>query len=1336
MTKAQYFESGEMLTSLRKAKGWFQQEFAVRAGVTQQTVSRWEKGVSRPRSKELASLAALLEVELSALERAAGYSSTTGGGGRPAGAPTYDIPLPLQSLRPDSFENFCADLLERHYRNRAGVVNRFGGTGSKQHGIDIEVRGEAFGVHSFQCKRVEEFGEQKVHAAVAAHQYPSDLQVLLLSNIASPKARMAIAKHSAWQLWDQMDLSARFRELPMVDRRDLVDVYFRGRRRDLLGEPEAGPFQKPEEFFRGLVEPGRYFTHGWDLVGRQDELKRLRESIMDDNILVTMLLGAPGNGKTRLLRELVEQVREGCSGLSIFFVSPTEDVKAQHLDELGVGAKLLVVDDAHDREDIAQLMRYASVQENRAKLLLALRPYGRVTVRNQASLFAMDSPQVATIELSPRSKQDATELATQVLLAIGGPLEAADGIAKLTFQTPLVTVLAAQIVARENMPLALIGNSENFQEHILARLEKIISGQIVTGQDVPKLQAVLRAVALLQPVVVDDPGFLNILRDVEGLEEDEARRLLRLLSEGGVLFKRGLRFRLAPDLLADAIIQNNFISSTGAVTQKVEQIFDLAETEYLKHLLVNLGRLDWRLRNGETAGSTLLSRIAGKLRWQERYNNPHVQAVEAVAYYQPRLALRFAEQLIDQGHGDDSSVCGMVRNAAFNLDFLEDACLLLWRAGRGDARDLNPHPSHGIRILKQLAEFEPGKPIECVERVVAFAIELLDRPASLYGIYSPFNILEGALRTDMEDVSSTSRQITIQRYQLNYEIAKGVRARVIDAVVDSLHSQDLRRAFLAAGLLAEVLRGPWNGEQEWDAEPAAVLERVCQVLQSHVVHPVIKVRAAISVGWHAFYNSNPVCNSLARTIISCTEQDLPTRLVRLFADAWGHQTWKDDDLVGREVFSAATQKFIEDLSREYLEAEHLYEFLTTWLKEVTEIATPSWGQPHLFINQLLQQRVDLARMVVHQASDAQALMTRFAGAALAVLIKDHEFRDHLASLLSDPDVHSWELVAEAYARQAPDFFTDEDLPALRSIFQSREPMVLHHAASIARLIATKDPAFAVELICLADLSVSAGSTHDFFMWLSHDSTVPVSTITDDQWCALLGNLSQIPDLEDYWVQSFLRRAIQVVPADVLEMLKSRLQSDVRSFRYWTLRRDQEGNGLALLSHPQGRQLLRSFLAWAVEVDEEQMLSVGSYVAGLCGKYGGEVLALLLELMRGGKEAHVNVVAAVLRSAQQELVIQETPFVREALNLAELIGASAVRSISSALWAATFSGGRSGIAGEPFKEDLEIREHAEKILCGLSRLDPAHKFYSGLLQTARDNIEWQARDRFDLDEDAI
>src|SRR5450830_1601606 len=111
-----YLEFGELLITLRTAAGFAkQQELATALGVTQQTVSRWEKGIARPRLKDMPELEKLVRAQDGELVTAAKYregpkevSSET--------ATSYDRPLPLSALPPDIFESFCAAFLGRRYR--------------------------------------------------------------------------------------------------------------------------------------------------------------------------------------------------------------------------------------------------------------------------------------------------------------------------------------------------------------------------------------------------------------------------------------------------------------------------------------------------------------------------------------------------------------------------------------------------------------------------------------------------------------------------------------------------------------------------------------------------------------------------------------------------------------------------------------------------------------------------------------------------------------------------------------------------------------------------------------------------------------------------------------------------------------------------------------------------------------------------------------------------------------------------------------------------------------------------------------------------------------------
>lgn len=58
---------GENLKAIRKAKGYTQQELAIKLNVVRQTVSKWEKGLSVPDADILVKIADVLDTDVSVL---------------------------------------------------------------------------------------------------------------------------------------------------------------------------------------------------------------------------------------------------------------------------------------------------------------------------------------------------------------------------------------------------------------------------------------------------------------------------------------------------------------------------------------------------------------------------------------------------------------------------------------------------------------------------------------------------------------------------------------------------------------------------------------------------------------------------------------------------------------------------------------------------------------------------------------------------------------------------------------------------------------------------------------------------------------------------------------------------------------------------------------------------------------------------------------------------------------------------------------------------------------------------------------------------------------------
>ena len=203
---------------------------------------------------------------------------------------SFDQELPLASLYPDSFERFCLDFLASYYQGQARV-HPAGKTGHKQYGIDIEALFADGALFTFQCKRETQFGPAKVRAAIEAQTFEAKEKFILLSRVASPEARNEIRPVTGWEIWDQADISLRFRTLPKSEQVRIVGIYFPTQRFALTGEMEPGPWLTVADFFAPFLADARPFNHCWGLVGRTTELEQLASALANREVVAVNLIG-------------------------------------------------------------------------------------------------------------------------------------------------------------------------------------------------------------------------------------------------------------------------------------------------------------------------------------------------------------------------------------------------------------------------------------------------------------------------------------------------------------------------------------------------------------------------------------------------------------------------------------------------------------------------------------------------------------------------------------------------------------------------------------------------------------------------------------------------------------------------------------------------------------------------------------------------------------------------------------------------------------------------------------------------------------------------------------
>lgn len=1320
---------GRFLAQARLAAGYAQQtEFAAELGVKQQTVSRWERGLSRPRAEQVPEIAAALGIDAHALRLAAGYTAPS------PPQLSLDRPWPVDALPPETFERFCTEFVTLLHGDDA-QVHPYGTQGHTQLGIDIDVVLADGTRTTYQCKRHASFGPKKVAAAVAAQTTPADRKVILLSSSASPQAREEIKKHAGWQLWDREDISREARlKLAKRAQIQLVDTFFVGQRMALLGEPELSPWQTPEQFFAGQTEPARGFSHGWTLQGREKELDALVTFATSATPSVVMLVGNGGTGKSRILKAFADRLAATNPRPSIYFLS-REPLKMKDLEALGSKPKLLVCDDAHDREDLALLADYVANPGNRSRLILALRTYGVQHILQQTR--ALGLAEISRIELQALPKADSEQLAKQALEHFGAPVEFSSRLASYTRDCPLATVIAAQILANDKSLPEFLIDEDTFRTELLRRLVASTVTGISSKLDAEAVHLALAAIALLQPIKEDDPKLHDAIAAVAGISTHEVARILKRLREAGVLYKRGPSSRIVPDLLGDFIVEERCISATGQSTRFAATVFDAAPDAYAEHILVNFGRLDWRKSNGDTRNSRLLEELWSRLKYQDKYVNPHLRAAAAAAYYQPRQALAFVRRMLREGHVD-KMLADILRHVAYSHDHLPEACEILWDLGRDDDKPLNQEPSHGIRVLTELASPDLYKPFDFMDQVVDFGLSLIPYDDSWTGIHNPLEILCGALETEGHSSSATHRAVMLTPFIVQQSDVAAIRKKIIDACIALLSHTDTRRALAAARALGSALRAPHgllgatvpkSMVTAWEIEFAETFKAINAELDRVDVAPVVLVKLAVSTGWYSRYGTGEL-KKLSRQIVSRLDTTLALRATRLLVDGWGRLS----DQIGSGRFEGHTKE-LDTFAQEILSAAggpgEAYRFVEGLLPAVLQ---DQESAPHALIDHIIFHSAEYARELLQPVVQGESTASsRYAGRALGRLLRDqHKLALTIVeNAVNTSNARLLPVVAEAYAAYKPQPpYSPLDLRALRGVTSSAQPAVRGWAPHIVHQAAQTDADLAIELTISADFGDSQQLAHDYLMWITGDRRIPFDSIGEPNVKAILQKLLPLPRIDDHWVQEFIKKSLNHYPGLVVDFLVARV-TIAQERGDWSYNPVPWSSGLhgdwGLMKQQDALQWIRRLFDWALaqeQAGESVLPWFGDLVRTLCTVSSSDFVEFFRQwILSAGREGFA-VATSLARQTPQSFVFEQHEFVVWMMRLARSHGADVLRKLGSALYGAAVSGSRSGVPGEPFPEDIKLRDRAAEVLAGLTRQDPAYELYSDLHRHAIQSIEMQ------------
>ncbi|MCZ8377644.1 helix-turn-helix domain-containing protein [Mycobacterium sp. CPCC 205372] len=1331
-----------MLAQGRDRLGLDQAELGRRVGVGQQAVSRWERGRSRPRRAMAVAVAETLDLLAEDVLAAAGYIGAVADSSTEISPPVRPLArtLPFHELSPERFEDVCVEVLE--HRHPGGHASRYGGSGERQDGIDVLIDG-GLGA-TCQAKRHKQFGPAAVKAAVEAVTIPAPVNYLFLSRqTASAAARAEMKGHETWELWDGEDLSRYVRtQMSREEALRFVDAHFPNHREQFLGISQPGPWFSVEEFY-AATSGVQLFTHDWVLVGRDAELNQLQAALDPGDDIVALIFGRGGIGKSRLLRTVADAFDADGWWVRMLPADSQPDPAAFELVP-SQGSVLIIIDDAHERTDLGQIVARVRARNDAARLLIACRPYGRPDIERQLRRAGLDLTRLPTVSLGDLTQTAATHLACEAL----GPAyeEYADRLATLTRDCPLATTVGGYLIRTGELHTRELEQSDRIREQILLGFRDALLAESAHG-DRDQRSAVIDAISALQPLRTGASDFQTAIATLVGVPYSRISRHLRSLEDSGVLIRRGDSVRIVPDLLGDVVLADAcFDKRTGVDTGYLSEVLRAATGDALANAFINISRVDWQVGHLLTdAASPLWDEIYRELEHRELSVYLRIIALlSRVAPFQPTRVISAIGWILDNPIDEEvpeteaawtfrqtwrhvlDEITPVLRGASYTIETFAAACGMLWSLAQSDRRAEHQYPNHPLRVLRDLASYAPEKPIAYNQ----VALELAESWSEEESQLSPLAPIEGLVATEGSTQTYRDRTLSFHPYAIRKDVVLPIRRRAIDLALREIRSGHNRRAVAGAQFAERALRYPTgefgrtvsNDERSsWNSDFLQTIKGLRDALHENL-DPVVSVAILEALHWHTDYGEGP-----PRCAAQSAVQDLPDTvefdIALLLHDGWAaliRELGTDFETHRRAVASRLERVSLRAIDQ--LADNALVLLLEERLeKEMAAFDTDLAGGNQL-LGALAERRPALALAIVDRLMEnPQSALNALAANLIRQIGRwqPDALMNSVSRLLEHPSsavrIEAAIGLASRDRTSCPLF--QGELELLETFASGSEARLRVAVVDAARALADTDLPTAANLLARIVISDSRGVADYLFMCLSwEDSPLTWEVLSTEQRTVLLEALAELPNIEDHSVMAFLRHLSAREPKTVLGLLRRRVEAgegmeSLNDFRPVPF---QFREPLYVRQHPDFLALLSDLLNWIAQGDPRKREPMGrALFAAAAGAFDDPVLSLLLETVRAGSETDARTVARVVEEAPTDLIFNHVDFVAELLASAVRLGSSALAQVRRSLHTCAISGTRWGQLGEPYAEDVRLRDQCAAIANDLPKGTVVEEFYRGL-----------------------
>ena len=1096
-------------------------------------------------------------------------------------------------------------------------------------------------------------------------------------------------------------------------------------------------------YFSGFLKPGRLFHHHATLVGRKKHLAELSE-FQSDSHQVGMLIGRGGIGKSKLIYEFTRLANCAC-----WCLQSESDVSQDALRQIPKTNAIIVIEDAHRLPGLKAIIRTISSMRPGVKILLSARSHSKEHVVSTVRDAGVDvSRMLKFTEVTELTRNEVEELTAKFFPE---NLELAAALARTTWDCPLVTVVAAELIRNHDLPASLLFNDERFVDAVLSKLKEQLLCTSGTNVEPSLRSAILNLIAALAPVDVANQTLIEQMASHLSMSAPRLKREIGHLTESGILIRRETRLRITPDVLSDHVLHSACCDHLGTSTGYSDEVFEAFGESNASVILNNLAELDWRLQSSRVNPPNLLSDIIRKLvrRYDDSNLSTKVEILKTLTeagYYIPRVVLPLVRTLVElcentalsslnRGTIEVATEC--LKRISFAMEMVKPSLDLLWRLRKLEITAIGTGKSPTHEVIKDIAKYDVRKPYDYAKASVEAMAEAVDI-ASDDNVDTAFGVIDEVLTKAPYNTYHHNHRFVTSAFVVQRGATEAPRNAALEMLFSGLRDGGLQRQLRCIKSLANALRKPLApmgitltqaDRDQW------VPEQLCIVcgLGAYLPHaePLIVTQIVEAVGWHVLYETKEplvrVAREVAKSVVDCFELRFLRSILRNVDGDWACDFVDAPIPVDHGSLIKgkrdSEQQFVQSVATEFVEGfsspESGVRFLHVHLAKCQ--AGNVGVNMHLFLWHVADIDPDyaanLAELIIARPDRQFGLAEGIRSLTEPVARHDRLRGIQQLKLLADAG-GDWRIEAATSLGYSDwlDVNRLETVEILRDLMSDTTHKAIEAVTAAIRRLSRSDQALGIRLALEYRPPAQTKVAGEYAGIFDDEYGIRFSELSADEIDQILDRLIPMPEVDHWHVEQFLDRIAKSDYARLISFFIKRIEHGQHAAGRYDPVPDRETSTFRF-DTPTTEEHCRTAASLVIDrafrADARMQRELGQLLCLLTAKDNSIAISELRSLLESGDPAKHEIAVSLVGQYGSEFVVSNSEFVCLAFEQAERLGSAVLSATDNAFYCLAVNRSRSGPAGEPFPQDVRLVEDCKKALSRHDICVSARKFYESI-----------------------